>query len=458
MKIKHVLLGLGLGLSILSGCDDTLHQVGMNTMPESDGVIVYADTFYIKGRTVKTDSVYARTIYGSLGEIYDPLYGNLKSDYLCQFYCPENFSFKKTPINGKVDSVEFRILYSSWVGDSLAPMTVQLYEVNKALPRYFYTNADPKDYYNPNSNFGVKSYTAYDVTVPDSVRKAVDSNGNYTFQPSVKIKMPLEIGQRFYDQTQNNPASFKNQETFNEFFPGIYVTTTMGTGNILNIDASIMSIYYKYIVKGSAGQDSIVKTNESFSVTSEVVQLNRIQNENLDDLLKPSDEFAYIKSPSGVYTELTIPAKEIAPIIKGRILSNLSFNLKAEPQEKWDFAFKAPDNLLLLPKDSVDTFFNESKVENNKTSYRGQYTASTRTYTFGNISNLLKDHIEKAPEKDLVLSVIPVERKTSTSSDYYGTSTEYTSAISNFLRPAGVKLRIDKDAMEIRVVSIKYKE
>ena len=94
MKIKLFILGLSLGISILSGCNDDLTQVGIGTMPDTDGVTVRADTFQMKAETKLTDSVYARTIYGSLGEIYDPLYGNLKSDFMCQFYCPENFRFQ----------------------------------------------------------------------------------------------------------------------------------------------------------------------------------------------------------------------------------------------------------------------------------------------------------------------------------------------------------------------------
>ena len=77
MKIKLFILGLSLGISILSGCNDDLTQVGTGIQPENDRPLVYADTFYMKAKTLQTDSVYARTIYGSLGEIYDPLYGNL---------------------------------------------------------------------------------------------------------------------------------------------------------------------------------------------------------------------------------------------------------------------------------------------------------------------------------------------------------------------------------------------
>lgn len=102
------------------------------------------------------DSVYARTTSGLLGEFYDPLYGNVKSDYICQFYCPSDFKFKKEPINGQIDSVDFKIIYysGSWVGDSLTPMRAQIYQVDKQLERDFYTNIDPSDYCDMQNSFG----------------------------------------------------------------------------------------------------------------------------------------------------------------------------------------------------------------------------------------------------------------------------------------------------------------
>ena len=48
MKIKLFILGLSLGISILSGCNDDLTQVGTGIQPENDRPLVYADTFYMK--------------------------------------------------------------------------------------------------------------------------------------------------------------------------------------------------------------------------------------------------------------------------------------------------------------------------------------------------------------------------------------------------------------------------
>jgi len=124
-------------------------------------------------------------------------------------------------------------------------------------------------------SMGAQAYTAYNTSISDSLR---NSDG---YSPHVSIKMPTEFGQKFYDETINNPGTFKNQETFNEFFPGLYVTTTFGSGNILSVASSVLKIYYNYAVKSTAGKDSLITTWEAFSVTKEVIQLSRFKNTDM---------------------------------------------------------------------------------------------------------------------------------------------------------------------------------
>lgn len=456
MKIKPLLIGLGLGITILSGCSDDLNLVGSTIQPGGDKMPVYVDTFQMQATTLLMDSVYARTTSGLLGEFYDPLYGSVKSDYICQFYCPEDFKFKQTPINGQIDSVDFKIIYysGSWVGDSLTPMRAQIYQVDKQLERDFYTNFDPADYCDMQNSLGMQTYTAYDNTVPDSVRNAVDSQGYPTYTPSVTIRMPKAFGQKFYDETINNPGTFSSQENFNKFFPGLYVTNTYGSGNILQISYSSIAIYYKYNLKGSQNQDSTAYASETFNVTKEVLQLNRFKNTDLTPLLEPNDSITYLKTPAGVYTQLVIPAKDIAEKVSDRIINNIPLTIKALPQENWQWALNAPANLLLLPKDSLATFFVNNKIEDKKTSFLADYSSSKRSYNFNNIANLMQEHIKNNPEKDMVLLLVPVERIL-TEKDYY--NKQYTAAINNYLLPSGVKLLKTEKATKIIVTTTDYK-
>lgn len=456
MKSKLLILGLGLGASILAGCNDDLSSIGTSIQPGDDTIAVYTDTFRIQATTMLLDSVYARSTSAQLGELYDPLYGDLKSDYLCQFYCPNDFRFQYTPYEGKIDSVEFRIYYigsktnGAWVGDSLAPMKAEIFKITSPLQKNYYTNIDPTQFCDMRTSLGSQAYTAYNNTISDSIR----TSGDYT--PNVRIKVPREFGQQFYDETINHPESFNNQETFNEFFPGLYVTTTFGSGNILTVSTSLLNIYYSYAVTGSAGQDSLVQAVESFSSTQEVIQLNRFKNADLGQLLEPNDNYAYFKTPAGVCMRLVLPTKEITQVMKERIVNNLPLELKAMPQENWQYALDPPSYLLLLPEDSVKSFFENAQIENGETAYLSNaYSSSTRTYTFPNLANLIKYQIDNAPDEDLRLLLLPVQRTTKTTSGYYETTT-VTTALTNYMAPAGVKIRKDEEVMKISITSCKY--
>lgn len=446
MNKKHFILGLCLTLFMLGSCDDELSKVGTSIQGEGDKISVSVDSFKIEASTVKMESVYAKSDTGLLGEFYDPLYGTLVSDYICQFYCPEGYTFEHTPMEGKIDSVDFRIYYSTWIGDSLAPMRVQLFPVVTPLEKNYYTDINPDDYVDRKQALGSQTYTVYDVSVPDSVR-----NSDEGFYPNIRIRMSEALGQKIYDETVNNPSSFVDQDAFNRFFPGLYVTTTFGSGAIFGVDLSLMTIYYKYVGKGAQNQDTIIQATEIFNITKEVIQLNRFKNTDMSELLEPSEKYMYMKTPAGVGCRLVIPAKEIAPFIDGRILNNMPLTLRAYPSEDYEYALNMPSQLLLLPEDSVKTFFEKNKVNDGVTSFLASLDTSDRTYAFGNISNVLKKHVESAPNEDLTLMVFPVSTKVE--SNYYGS---YVTAVSHFLYPSGLKLRKDDEAMRTGTTSSKY--
>ena len=484
LKKNAILFCIFAGL-ILGSCDDNLTKVGTTIQPPEDLITVYTDTFMVKASTVKLDSVFAKTSDFLLGEMYDPVYGNIKSDILCQFYCEEGFRFARTPRNGKVDSVELiiefqfkpdtRSLYA--YGDTMSPMQLTVYPIDRPLRRNFYTNDDPKNYCDMNNPLGVKSYTAFDMSIPDDIRFFKDVNGNYTYAPSISVKLPVELGQKFYDETINNPSTFESQSAFNEFFPGVYITNTFGSGCVLKTSSSsvFLRICYDSVAISSDGGDSILVVNQYFRVSKEVVQINRFENNNLDMLLEENSNHTYIKAPAGVCTKLVIPTTDISNKldINDRYINNFNFALRYLPEDERNFAYTPPSHLLLIPEDSVKSFFETGMTENGVTSFMSfsyyidlansansttssyatpyGYNPSTRTYTFGNISSLVKTHIENSPDEDLRLLALPVTRTATSQSGVH-----YTTAVSNRFDLSGVKIRTEDEYMKFVVLSSKY--
>ena len=468
---------------ILSSCDDVLTTVGTTIQPKDDLITVYTDTFRMEASTVKLDSIFAKTTNCLLGEMYDPIYGNIKADFLCQFYCEDGFQFEYVPHEGKIDSMELVISYynGAWHGDSLTPMRATVYPIIKPLVKNFYSNDNPEDYCDMSNPLGAVTYTAFDMSVSDSLRNLSDDDPN-KYYPYLSIKLPVELGQKFYDETINNPSSFSSQDAFNSFFPGIYVTTTFGSGNIIESlgEAVRMRVFYSHVIKGSEGQDSLVSYwNQWFSATKGIVQINRFKNSNIDRLLEENATHTYIKAPAGVCTRLVLPTKEMSERfdIDDRYINGFSLDLKYLPEDERDFAYNPPSHLLLLPEDSVKIFFEGGRIEDSETSFLSYdgtvssqitspsslttphgYSPSSRTYTFGNISSLLKAHMKNAPDKDLSLLVLPVTRVASPQSSGSGYYLYYTTDILNSFTPSGVKIRTEDDYMKVVVLSSKFED
>jgi hypothetical protein len=453
MKIRFFAAGVILSFFILNACNDELGTVGVTIQPEGDKSTVYTDTFELKASTRLLDSVYAKSSYGLLGEIYDPLFGNLKSDYICQFRTEEKFRFAQTPIDGQIDSIDLSIGYDhgGWIGDSLAPMHVKVYPIIKQLEQNFYTHTDPREYADMQNPIGEQTYTPRNLNISDSIWNLPTTDYNY-YYPRVKVRMPKELGQKFYDETVNHPSSFDTQQAFNQFFPGLYVTNTFGSGNILVVNQTVLTIHYRYLTANDAGVvDSVVYTSEIFIVTPEVVQLNNFKNTDISHLLEPNDEYSYLKTPAGVFTRLTIPTREILSRINGRRVNSFNVSLKAMPQEEWAYALNPPAYLLLLPEDSLTDFFREDKMYNSVTSFiSSQYAALT--YDFGNMAPLLRHVMANDPEREeMHFLLIPVEPVIETSN-----STQYITGINNYLKPSGVRLRKTPDVMRFQVLTSTY--
>ena len=451
---------LCMGILVVSGCDDNLNLVGKELIPETDILTMYADTFQIQASTIKRDSLYAKTTNGLLGEYYDPLYGRLKSDYLCQFYCRDDFQFKHTPDNNTIDSICITLDYIDYMiyGDPDIPMQIQVFPVTKPLDRVYYTNVDPADYCDLSNELGSLVFAPSGGTIIDSTDYIVRR---------LEIRLPLEVGQRIYDETVNNPASFSNQQAFNDFFPGVYITTGYGSGSMLDIQRTYIYIDYHNVEVSSAGEDSLAYHYEVFNTTKEVIQLNRFENSDTEQLLAENEDYTFIKTPAGIYTRYVLPTTKIKQVIEGRMINSMLFSIKYMPNENWPYSLSPPPFLLLMPEDSLGSFFQNRSVENNITTFISStqdatplstilgYSSSTRTYYFHDISLLLSYHLLTTPDEDLRLIVVPIDRIFSQRSSY-GSYYYYTTEINNYLAPSGVKLRKDEDLMKIIVLSSKY--
>jgi hypothetical protein len=99
----------------------------------------------------------------------------------------------------------------------------------------------------------------------------------------------------------------------------------------------------------------------------------------------------YLKTPAGIFTEVTLPVDEIYNGHENDSINSAKvvftcINNKVES----DYSLSAPSTLLMIPLDSLHSFFDNEDIANYRTSFLATLNTSSNTYTFNNVSSLVK--------------------------------------------------------------------
>ncbi|MDD2475463.1 MAG: DUF4270 domain-containing protein [Dysgonamonadaceae bacterium] len=434
-------------IALIYSCDDSLKNLGFTIQPESDRITVGTDTLFLKARTISVDSLlpdgmFAKTKSPVLGEYKDPLFGSIKSDYVGEFYYPEGAQFPKGAI---IDSVEVGVFYDTWQGDSLAPIELSVYEINKSLPiSSHYTNFDPTEYVDMSSPIGKSIFSAANIEVPVSEREDPE------YYHRAIAKLPKSIGEKILNVTDT--VKNLDTDTFKKYFKGLYVTTEFGSGTIVTVDHTYLFIHFHYLdVKGSSTKTDTIRAGSlTLNTTPEVTQINQIKSNN-DKLLEENDEYVFVKSPAGVYTEIVFPFSEKADKLNNQALNLAKLTLTTLPEKNSNLKFKLRPSpyMLLVNKDDLKEFFEKRKVPDNVTSFYAQLDGTTYSYNFGNLSAMI-NHYKKENDgkvKDLTYVLVPISMNISNISN----QTTVT-AIYNQMTPSATTIFKTHDKMRMEMI------
>ena len=128
----------------------------------------------------------------------------------------------------------------------------------------------------------------------------------------------------------------------------------------------------------------------TFSGTEEVLQATHISNDSKLEELAAETEWTYLKSPAGIYTELTLPVEDIMRGHENDTLNTAKLVLsRINNKTNSKYALPAPTTVLMLPADSVETFFANNRIADYKRSFLATYSSSLNSYTFNNISGIV---------------------------------------------------------------------
>lgn len=396
MKLKF-LAALGFIAATLYSCDDETTGIGQFISNE-EFIQAKADSYTVETESHLLDSVYSRSTTAYLGKFTDENYGTFTSDFLVQINCPENFSLPDRLQS--IDEATLGLYYTSYFGDSLAPMRVQVDTLTMPIQdngldkNLYYTNMDPTRYYNTlNPPLATKDYTAYDQTVSDSLHQTSD------YYKHISIDLGNAFCDNFkskYDVTavENGETVhpyFKDSESFiNNVLKGFYIHVTNGEGCILYISDIYLHLTVSYMSRNSADTaDSLVTAIVPMTATNEVFMSTRFQNSGLQNLVD-DPTCTYLKTPAGLCTKVTLPIEEMYEEHRTDTLNSISLSFtKMRDTSTSPYKMGTPANLLMVRADEMKSFFENNEVYDEHTSFLSSYNSTDNSYSFSKLNRLI---------------------------------------------------------------------
>lgn len=441
-----MIAAVGIATAIFTSCNNT-STVGSDLV--SDEVAIVVDSsFTLSARSVQSDAVLSRTTVQLLGLIDVPEYGAIRSDFVTQFMPSDVMDTTGVTVN-EIDSLKLVMLVNqtSFTGDSLALMGLDVYPLTKQLSAPIYSNFDPAGYYDPNGRIGSAVYNLSKASEPDSLKTR-------TYY-SIFVDLPLELGRKFFQEYRTNPATFATPSAFARFFPGLYVANSYGSGRISRIGNTSMRLYYHRNTKTEAGNDTTIHyVGSYFAVTPEIVTNNDISldvSSNITTAISQGD--AIMLAPAGYNVELTFPGREIAAAYRQGIkdglgvVNKLSFRLPVADIDN-KYGIGAPDDVLLVLKKDYEKFFIENNLPDNTTSFQASLTQlddGTTAYVFPDMRQYIVNLLAKETitDDDVSFMLVPVYISYETNSNYGGVTT--MTAISPYvLEPKMGRILVDR--------------
>ncbi|MBR5656691.1 MAG: DUF4270 domain-containing protein [Prevotella sp.] len=403
MKLKF-LAGILLASLAMSSCDDNTEDIGTSLVSNLDGLDVNTDTFSVSSRSIIVDSVYSRSNLGYLGRVKDPETNSyVIADFMTQFHIFDNYSFpQKEKIislkDGQIvaDSCEIRLYYDKFFGDSLSTMKLSAYELTRPMleDTKYSSSFDPfaNGYIDESKCIAQRSYALANLSATAAERKSDD----YTANICIPLNQPYtdkngntynNYGSYIMNEYYKNPKNFENSiKLINNVIPGFYFKSTGGVGSMAYIFTSQLLVYFRY-----NDNDSIYDGVTKLAGTEEVLQTSRIINERKTLLdLVADNTCTYIKAPAGIYTEMTLPVDEILANHQNDSVMSAKLTIpRINNSTTSEYSLGIPQTLIMVPKDSLNAFFVNERLINNRTSFYAHYTSSNNSYTFSNIGNLI---------------------------------------------------------------------
>ncbi len=462
-RILNVLFAVALLLGTFSCSDDT---IGGSTN-DTRLAIIEDSSFVITGQSVENTSLHARTSTQLLGVIKSEGYGTLSSSIVTQFMPVYGVDTTGTPLE-YLDSCKLVLRLPStgaFTGDSLAPMKLNVYRLNKSLPSPIYSDFDPTGYYDESS---LMATTAYSNTSSKLIAEYDSQNYSYIYHREVEVPMPLDYARDLYNEFLKHPETFNTPSNFEKYFPGIAIVNSFGSGRVMNFTDTEFRVYYRKFMQLNDTTDTIYKgLSQAYLASSPEVLQNNIIRLDVDEAIKQrvAEGQAIIMAPAGYEVKARFPIQDVIDMYKNKskgsmsVINSLSLEIPAE-EISTEYSIAPPEHLLMVKSAMKNDFIAGDSLTNSKDSFHATYDAEKKVYRFTGLRNYILDIINNkggvASEEDTYFTITPMDviSYTDNSSSYYyyyqsNPTTTVTKISPQVSCPGIVRLRLDKAKVKL---------
>ncbi|MDE6360999.1 MAG: DUF4270 domain-containing protein [Muribaculaceae bacterium] len=435
--------------SLFTACENTTQDIGSSLIQAESEVVIHNE-FSVSGHSTPNTAIESRTIVQLLGDISAEGYGNFSADFVCQFMPASKLVTDGVTVND-LDSMKLILAYPNggYVGDSIAPMGLEVFPLNRQLTSPIFSTFNPEEY--------------CDVTAAPLASKIYVGNAqgeNDSIQAlsyrEIYVDLPLSLARDLFTLYVENPEAYSFPSEFAKHFPGIYVRNSFGAGRVTQIQQTSMVIYYHTTSEDAEGNE--VKTSHEgnyFVVSPEVISNNNISF-TIDPALQARIDAgeSIIVAPVGRDVEITFPIRDVLDYYLDNcgplsVVNTLTMTIPAEEIEN-AYGIGIPESLLMVVSSEKDEFFLNNSLNDDKKSFIATYSASSKGYVFSGLRNYFLAMLDKYNADgtidiaDATFTLTPVTLTTESTSNGYTTST-YVSAITPYIgKPAMGKLNLDK--------------
>jgi hypothetical protein len=366
----------------ITSCEEKPTIIGSGLLPGTDFVNTKStDTIKVAAYNRYTDSILTNMrTYSYLGRIYDPYFGDTKTDFVSQLRL-----LKKWP-GGGAFTVDSAKLFFSIVGakgklDSTTIHQIQLFEITETLNsavKYF-SNRDP----NALGEIGIFSLPP----IPKDTTQ------------SFQIRLPVAFGSHIMRDTTKLTQD-DNANDFRSYFKGIYFTMLETTTPLLVAMEFASSDFFIRVYYHNAGPSNLFY---DFVINTNSVRYNRYNHNfstadpakkitHINDGVK--DSMIYLQAFNGVFPQLRMPGLtnikntvSRVSVNKARLtftvfLDSVNYNTKNVPPQILMKYTKADTIKYIVPDYQVSPSF-----------YDGTFNATTKTYSF-NLASFVQEYFE----------------------------------------------------------------